>query len=209
MRKSAPLPLHATAGVRKSAAWLPLGLLVGLMASALYVQSSIAYAHDAPNASPSDPQAATAPLHHAPMAATPGLTPAQADWRTANQTVAEAAQAAMPGMDHSAHGAGQAAPASQNPQHQMGPAHSGHKGHAGHTGHGGPGHAPSDAPAARDAAAHAHMHGAMHPAGAASHTEAVHSHPKEKSGGKASIPQGGMQHPAGHGNAQHRHGGQP
>ena len=198
MRKPAPLPLHATAGVRKSAAWLPLGLLLGLMASALYAQSSIAHAHDAPNASPSDPQATTARLHHAPMAATPGLTPAKADWRTANQTVADAAQAAMPGMDHSAHGAGQAAaPASQAP-----------KSHAGHSGaaHAAP---ESATPPAPGHAAHGHPHGAMHPAGATSHGQAVHEQGGQKPGGSPPIPQGDVRHPAAHGHTQHRHGGQP
>ncbi len=205
MRRPAPLTLRARSGARQLACCLPLGLLVGLMASASHAQSSPHTHHATATASAqvSDPNAATARLQHAPMVATPGLTPAKADWRAANQTVAEAAQAAMPGMDHSAHGAGQAAPASQNPQPQMGSAHTGHMGHTV------PGHAPSGDAGERDAAAHGHMHGAMHPEGAASHAEAVRNHLGEKSSGRASIPQGCMQHPAGQGHTQHRHGGQP
>ena len=199
MRKLALLPLRAQAGARQPAVWLTLALLTGSMASASHAQSTAAHTHHAPaSAQASDPQAATARLQHVPLAATPGLTPAQADWRAANQAVADAAQAAMPGMDHSAHGAGQAAaPASQAP-----------KSHAGHSGaaHAAP---ESATPPAPGHAAHGHPHGAMHPAGATSHGQAVREQGGQKPGGSPPIPQGDVRHPAAHGHTQHRHGGQP
>ena len=190
MRRPAPLTLRARSGARQLARCLPLGLLVGLMASASHAQSSPHTHHATATASAqvSDPNAATARLQHAPMVATPGLTPAKADWRAANQTVAEAAQAAVP--------------AAQAPKQQA----SGHSGHTGHAGHAG--HASGTSPA-HDHAAHGHMRGAMPPAGAASQAQAVHKHMPEKSGGRASIPQSDAQRPATHGHAPQPHGSQP
>ena len=200
MRRPA-LPLRAQTGARQ----LALGLFIGLMASASHAQSPAAHAHHAPASASeqaSDPQAATAGLQHAPMAVTPGLTSAKADWRAANQTVTEAAQAAMPGMDHSAHGAGQACCLRcRRCAH-----HSGNAEHAGHAGHATP---TSGAAPAHGHAAHGHMHGAMQPAAAPSHSPAVQPHQTKKTGGISPIPQGKVQPPAGHGHAPHRHGGQP